>query len=368
MNRNNDKISSFQLGMMISITIVGVGILTIPRSLTEKVGPDGWIVLSITVLLALGIGRIFTTLVEKFYPQNMVEYSNSLVGKILGTLIALSFCIYLVIFTSFELRIFGEITKAYLLFNTPIEVLMITLLLTATYLVRSGIESIVRMAQLLFPFVIIFAILITIPVLGELHFSNLLPVFKTPISKIIQAIPITFFSFVGIEMIMVCANFVVDPENIKKDIDLSVLIVAGIYMFIVVVTVSRFGLVETTHIIWPSLELFKTIDLPGAFIENIQIFVIAVWIITVFMTVVPLYFGASLTLSRIFKSKEQNYLVLFLIPFIYFIALIPENIAQLGDYADKFSYYLGTLHMVIIPSILLLLSYIKKKEGGKGGV
>ncbi|WP_129599195.1 GerAB/ArcD/ProY family transporter [Anaerophilus nitritogenes] len=368
MNRNNDKISSFQLGMLISITVVGVGILTIPRTLTEEVGPDGWIVLVFTVFLVLGVGRILTTLAGKFSNQNIVEYSNSLVGKFLGTLINVGLCIYLVIFAAFELRIFGEITKAYLLFNTPIEILMITLLLTASYFARSGIESIARMAQMIFPFIIIFAFIITIPVLSELEFSNLLPVFRTPIYKIIQVIPVTFFSFVGMEMIIVCANFVVDPQNIKKNIDKSILMVAAIYMFILIITVTRFGIIETTHIIWPSLELFKTIDLPGAFIENIQIFVIAVWIITVFMTLVPLYFGASLTLSRIFKSKEQNYLVLPLIPLVYFMALIPENIAQLGDYSDRFAYYLGTFYMLILPSTLLLITYIKKKARRNKGV
>ncbi|WP_168198360.1 GerAB/ArcD/ProY family transporter [Crassaminicella thermophila] len=367
MNRNNDKISSFQLGLILAVNMVGVGILTLPRTITEAVGPDGWIVLCITILIVFCLTLFMTKLTRKFPQETVVEFSTTLIGKPLGLIISIGFCIYFIIISAAEVRVFGEIAKEYLLFNTPIEVLIITLLATAAYLVRSGIEPIARMAQIVFPIVTCIAIVLILPVLPEIDMTNLLPFFHTPILKILKAIPITFFSFIGIEVLMVFSAFVVDLRNITKHAFMSVGMVGAIYMFIIIVTVARFGIIESTHIIWPSIELFKTVDLPGAFIENIQVFVIAMWIFSVFMTLVVLYFGASLILSRVLKSREQNYFVLPILPIIYYISLIPDNIAQVNDYIDLLSNYLGSFYVIILPLLLLGVSIFRKKKGGKKG-
>lgn len=367
MERNNDQISSVQLGMILSVTIIGVGILTLPRVLTEAVGPDGWIVLLLGSFVTLIIGLLMSRLVKKFPKKSFVEFNNDSTGKFLGGIVSIGFCIYLISFAAVETRICGEIIREYLLLNTPIEVLMITLLFTASYLVRSGIEPIARMSQIIFPIVIIIAIGIIIPVLPEIDLTNFLPIFKTPFLKILKSIPISFFSFMGIELILIFSTFVIDKKNIKKHVCLSIGVVSAIYMFILIVIVGRFGIEETTHIIWPSLELFKTVDLPGAFIENIEVFVIAIWILSVFMTLVTVYFGGSLLLSNIIESKEQNYFVLPILPLIYYIALIPDNIAQAGDYMDKFSNYIGTFYVIILPILLLTISTFKRSKGGKKG-
>lgn len=365
--RNNDQISSAQLAAILSVTVIGIGILTLPRTLAEAVGPDGWILIVVGSLFSLIIGLLMTRLVKKFPQKTMVEFSADLVGKPIGTILSLGFCIYFLIFTAIEARVFGEIVKMYLLFRTPIEVLMLSLLLTAAYLARSGIEPIARMAQIIFPITVFTAVLVIVPVLPDIDLTNLLPVLKTPILKLMKAIPIVFFSFAGIETMLIFSAFVTDPKNIHKGIYLTVGLVATTYLFVVGVTVARFGLVESTHIIWPTLELFKTIDTPGAFIENIQIYVISVWILSVFMTLVAFYFGASLTLSRIVKSKEQNYFVLPLLLLTYFLALIPDNLGQTMDYMELFSNYGGTVYILIIPLGLLGISAFKKKQGGKKG-
>ncbi|TCO78738.1 GerAB/ArcD/ProY family transporter [Marinisporobacter balticus] len=367
MERNNDQISSVQLGMILSVTIIGVGILTLPRVLTEAVGPDGWIVLLIGGFMTLVIGILMAKLVKKFPQKSIEQISSSLIGKFLGKIISIGFCIYLIILAAIETRICGEIVKAYLLLHTPIEILMITLLFTASYLARSGIEPIARMAQIIFPMVIVIAIGMILPVIPEIDLSNFLPVFKTPLVKILKAIPIGFFSFIGIELILIFSQFVIDKKNIKKHACLTVGMVLAIYMCILIVTVGRFGIIETTHTIWPSLEIFKTVDLPGAFIENIEIFIIAIWIFSVFMTLAGAYFGASLLLSGALGSKEQNYFVLPILPLIYYLALIPDNIAQAGDYMDKFSNYLVPVYVILLPILFLIISVLKKSKGGKTG-
>ncbi|MBF8982478.1 endospore germination permease [Lutibacter sp. B2] len=365
MGRNNDRISSVQLAMILSVSIIGVGILSLPRSVAEAAGPDAWILVLMGTLMILIIALVISKIVTKFQQKTMIEFSEIIVGKPIGILITIGFSIYGIIFAAVEARLCAEVIKEYLLFNTPTEVIMVTLLLVSVYLVRSGIEPIARMAQIIFPIVTIIAILLIIPVLPEIDWTHFLPVLKTPILKLIKSLPVVILSFIGIELALVFSTFVIDTKNIKKNMYITVGLVAMVYFFIVSITIARFGIQETIHITWPTLELFKTVDIPGAFVENIEIFVIAIWILSVFMTLVSWYFSASLTISWVLKVKEQKYFVLPLIPIIYYLALLPDNLAQAMDYVDRFVNYFGIFYMIVLPIVLLGISAIRK--GGRKG-
>ena len=195
--------------------------------------------------------------------------------------------------------------------------------------------------------------------------TNFLPFFKTPLIKMVKAIPLMIFSFLGLEMTLLFSAFVSDRKNIAKYVTFSVLLIGFVYFTTTLVTIARFGLVETTHLIWPALELFKTVDIPGAFIENIHIYAISIWVFSVLMTTVGTYLGASLTLSRIIKSSEQDFLALPLLPLIYFFALSPDGLIQTMDLIDIFGNYLGTLYFALVPVGLLGLSFFIKNKGGE---
>lgn len=365
MNRDNDQISSAQLAAILSITMMGIGILSLPRALVEKVGPDSPLIIAVGVVMTLVLGLIVSNLVNKFPKDTIVEFGNSLLGKFLGTLMSLGLFGFYLIFTAIEVRMFGEIMKTYLLINTPIEILMVTYMLAVIYVVRSGIETIARMSQILFPIVLFTSVITMFPLLSELDFTHFLPVLKTPPLKLLKAIPLMVFSFLGVELTLLFSTFVVDSRNIKKYVSFSIMLIGFIYFNTTVVTIARFGLVETSHIIWPALEIFKTVDIPGAFIENIHIYTIAIWVFSVLMTTVGFYFASSFTLSRIIKSAKQDYLVLPLAPFVYYLALIPDGVVEAMEILDMFAEYLGTLYLVIVPIGLFGLSMFKKNKGEK---
>ncbi|WP_273222416.1 GerAB/ArcD/ProY family transporter [Geosporobacter ferrireducens] len=365
MNRDNDVILSSQLSAILVMTIMGVGILSLPRMVVEEAGPDGLFLVLGGSIFALLAGWIIFLLVKKFPGETIVEFGNTLLGKFFGTVIALGFFGYLMILSAYEVRSFGEITKQYLLFETPIEVLAITILLGSVYTARSGIESIARMAEFLFPIITIISVLILLPIIPEIDYTQFYPIFRTPILKLIKGIPVVFFSFIGIELTLLYAAFVKETKKIGNAMLLTVGLVSFYYISIVFVVVARFGLVETTHIIWPTLEVFKTVDLPGAFIENLDAFIMSIWVIAVFMSLVSAYYGSALILSRIFKTKEFNFFVLPLLPIIYFLAFIPDNLIQLNDWIDIYSNYAGSFFMVLLPLLLLIISFFKKSKGGK---
>ncbi len=361
MDRNNDMIASNQLFSILANVIIGVGILSLPRTLAEKAGPDSLIVLAIGSLMFLVIALLIQRLVIKFPRNTIIEITNSIFFKPLGFLVGLGYFVYTFTLVVLEVRAFGEITKNFLLLSTPIEVIMITFLITAVYLVRSGIESIARLSVIILPLSIFPAILAAMVAIPDLDFTYFLPVLRTSWLDMMKTLPNVFFSFLGFEFIVFIGFFVADTKNIKKTTIRTVAFVSIVYFIFTAITIARFGVEESQNLIWPVVALFKSVDIPGTLLENIEVVIIATWLLSIFMTIAISYFGATFLLSRLIKSKEQNYFAIALLPLIYFLALVPENIVEVSEFMDNFTNYMGTTFSIAIPAVLLLVSLFRRK-------
>ncbi len=364
MDRNNDQITSEQLYSLLVGLIIGIGILSLPRALAEKAGSDSLIVLVLGSLLFMALALIIVKLIERFPQSTIIEMGNSLLVKPIGYILGFGYFIYTLLLIALEVRAFGEITKSFLLLSTPIEIIMLTFLLAAVYAVRSGIETVTRLAVIILPLSFIPTLLIILIALPQCDFTYFLPVLKKSPKELLEAVKEVGFSFLGFEFIVFLNFFVKDYKNIKKVSLWSIATVAFIYFIVVAITIARFGLKETQTLIWPVVTIFKTIDIPGTIFENVESVIMTTWLLSIFMTVCITYLGATFLLSRIIKSREQNYLVMPLLPIVYTMTLIPENIVHTYDFLSIYSDVFGTVFAGVIPILLFVISIFKKNKKG----
>ncbi len=362
---NNEKISNGQMFAIIINSTIGVGILSLPRLLAEGMGTDGWILVVISLVIVILLTLMITFTAKLFPGKTMVEFGRELVTTPISDIFSIIYFIYLVVFAAFVVRIFGEIVKMYLLSKTPIEFIIISMLFVVAYLSRGGIESIAKISVLLIPVILFPVLFMSFVLLPDMDFTNILPMFKFSIKDVTSNIIDVFFSFAGFEIILFYTAFVEKPNKAIKYNLVAVIIIAAIYLIVFLLALFTFGEIEITHQIWPSISLMETVDFPGAFIENVQGFFMAQWTLVIFSTLISFVFGASLILCKLFRANEQKYFVLPLIPIVYILSLIPDNIAASYDYVSQATYYLGTLAIIIIP-ILLFISVIIKKRNRKG--
>ncbi len=85
----------------------------------------------------------------------------------------------------------------------------------------------------------------------------------------------------------------------------------------------------------------------------------AVWVMIVFATFAPTYYSSGKLLSHIFKTRDQKLFIYPLIPIIYIISLIPENVNQLTQQLGKILSYIGIITVIIFPILLYTVAYIK---------
>ena len=365
MIKSNDIISPYQITMIVIMTIVGVGIFSLPAQLAKTAGTDSWLVIILGgVINIIGL-NIILLLNNRFPGKTFPDFAGQIIGSIPAKILIAIYAIYFTIFIAYEARVLNEVVKAFLLFRTPSEIIIISLILVCTYAVRGGVECVGRVMELFFPLLFIPLLLVLIPGIAEFDLNNMLPVFHNLPSKILISIPLMSLSFAGYETLLFYVGFMDKPKKAYLSATAAMIFITITYVVITVLCFSVFGENLIQKMPWPLLGYVRSINLPGLFIERLDGIMLGIWVLTVFTTMVALYFALTYSLSKIFATTEQKQFALPMVPIIYYLALLPDNVAQIDKLSIYIFQYLGRMLIFAVPLILLLIAKLRKKGGIK---
>src|SRR5690606_31094379 len=94
------------------------------------------------------------------------------------------FALKILITTGLEIRMFGEMVSQVMLPKTPLPVIILTMLLTTAYLVKSGVEATARMAEILIYFIFIPLVIVLTFIVVKADYKQLMPFFETDVVSI----------------------------------------------------------------------------------------------------------------------------------------------------------------------------------------
>jgi len=361
--KEHGKLTERQFAGIIANTMLGAGTLVMPRTLTSSAGTGSWIAILIGGGLSLFVLMIIIKLGLRFPEETIIEYGVRLTNKWIGGIISFLLCTYWLMISALVIRIFASMLNSTILLNTPIEVIIIAMLLTITYFVRGDVEIIGRINELYFIFVIfpiIYAIFLGVK---EIHPIRLLPVTGGQgITPILFATISSFFSFLGYEIV-----FLLIPSITTKKLAYNYGI-KGItsplfaYICLTFISVGIFGIEELQTLTWPTLELVKVTPFPGLLFERLESFFISFWVIAIFTTSGNLYYSSILGFTQLFKIKEHKTLIFPLLPVIYLLAVYPENIYKVFKYMNLLSVFAAIL-IVTVTFFYYIIAIIREKKG-----
>lgn len=363
---NNNLISLRQLKFLLILDIFGMGITILPRKLAEYGGQNGWLIITISLIFAI-ICLFLIDKVAMLYPnQNFYSYTSKIIGKPLAIILSLIFTLKILISISLEIRIFSEILKEIMLFNTPFWVIAITMLLLSGYMASNGYEARGRIAEILIFIVFIPLIFVFFISLFDIDFSNLKPVLQEVNKKqFLYGSIYGLFHFSGIEFLLLSYPFIKEKKEIRKASFKALLFVGIILICISIITIARFGKYDLVNQMWPVLEMMDTIDLPGSFIERQDALIMTFWIISIFMIVNAGVFFSSLILKDTIKKGTHTIYICICLPIIYILALLPRNIEQVYTLLENFYKIFGSLFIFIIPLVLLTIAKMRGLQDEK---
>lgn len=354
------KISNVQLlGMFVS-AIVGIGIFTLPNQMASDFGNSGWIIIIISGLLIFPILIIYERLFSMYPDMDFFQIGKETIGSILFNIYLIVFLGYLILFLAFISRNLGEMIKSFLLVTTPIEIIILVFILSVSYIACYEIDVIGRAGFMVYPLIILLIGIIVLISIPQADFTNLLPLFQFNIKDIPKGINSAFFSFIGFEVILFAMPYLESRKQSLKFTSIGLVNIILLYIATFIVTISQFSIKQVQRQTWPVLTLVKTVDLPGYFLENLDGLIMSTWVLVIFATMAPMYFGAGKILSKMFKTKSHKYFVLALVPIIYLVAMFPQNHIEINEKMGRYLNLFGVVSVVILPSIMLLVGKIKR--------
>lgn len=357
------KINASQLFVLIVLFEMGSAILF---GLGSSAKQDAWI----TILLGLAFGLLLFLIYYRlyvFYPDlPLTSYLQEILGKWLGRMIGVVYSIYFMYIATRVMRDFGDLLTSTIYTNTPLFVVNTLMILTITYAIHKGIEVIARVGQLYFAVIYFLAIIgmLLIVFSGLIHLENLRPFLENGWKPIFmttfrETITFPFGEMIVFTMLLPFLN----EKKKAKLVCIGGMILAGINITLTtIINIASLGVDSFTQSTFPLLSTISKIQI-AEFIERLDVFFMLYLVIGGFFKVTIFYYAAVMGAADIFQFKNQRKLV-FPIGFIILIAslTIASNFSEHLLEGLKFvPYYIQWPIQIIIPSILLIIAFIKKK-------
>lgn len=359
---NPRQITVIQTITILTSTMIGVGILSFPLFAVQAANAGAPMVTLLGIVLAIIGLWLITLLGMRFSNQTIIEYSADIIGKwpaFFGSLFIIGF---FTILTSLTAREFGGVVVTNVLPGTPIDVTVIVMLLLAAISARHQMMTFAYMHFFYTPIILFPAIIIVVLSLKNADFINLQPFLGNEPRNMLPGILTIAALFQGSFVMTMVIPSMSRPEKALKASVWGMGVSGLLYLMIIVAVLGVYGAEEIKLFIWPTYELVKTTSLPANVLERIDAAFLAVWVTAVFTALLSSYFFIIHSLSKLFKVQDHRLFSFFLLPFVYVIAMIPQNVLQVYD-VIKLVGRIGLAITIVYPAILLVIAMIRKKRG-----
>lgn len=357
---HNERISTRQVMILLILQMFNINMLLVPKLSTYYVGRNGYILPVLAIIFGVIYVYCITSLTMRFPNKTLVEITKDLLPDGIAYVLLSAFAIKLLIGAGLELRMFGELILQVMLPRTPLVVIMLVMLLTSAYLVKSGIEATARMAEILIYFVMVPIAIVIIIIALQTDYQNLLPFFQTDIKSVSRGALTMSYMFTSLEFLLMMTGLMRKPSKARKMGIRAVCFIGIVQGIITLLTLSEIGLGETQRQVWPVIGLMQNIGISQSVVENQEVILLSVWPLSVFVYISSGLYFSSLIASRSVKFKRENLFVLPLVPIIFFAAIWPKNIVEAYEYYLKFQMYVSIWFVVVVPLVLLLIAKLRR--------
>lgn len=359
------KISVRQFAVLVIIYTIGTTILVIPSGLAADAKQDAWLAAIIGVGLNLLVVCLYNRVSDYFPNMTLTEYNEKLFGKWLGKLLSLVFIFFAFIGAATVLFYMGNFVNTQVMPETPIKAVNLIFAIVIVMGVRLGLETLVRTAEIFFPWVILLFIILVASLLPEIKVEKLQPMFTVGVKPLIKAA----LSVAGTSSLPFIVLFMVFPAHVnqkaKKTFLIATLLGGTFFVIITFLCISVLGAKMTERHMFPSYALAKQISI-GNFFERVEILIAGIWFLTVYFKTTFYFYGFVTGLAQILNIKDYRPLVLPLgmILVVYSLVVYP-NVAYMAEFDTKtfipYALTIGLLYPLLILGVASIRKSMTKK-------
>ena len=326
---------------------------------------DAWIAMIIATIAAFPLVYMYVTLFKK-YDANLPQILEGVFGKIVGKALSAIYAIYFLYIAARVTRDFDELNISTIYRQTPISAISIAILIVVLYFLLFDISVTIKSAHMVLPVFVFLAAMqfLGIFTINGISVKKLFPVFGNGFMPVIKAAFPHILTFPFGELITFMMIF---PEiYLKKDLNkycMALVAVTGLWLTINTVEIlSALGVAETARANFPFYQLVLSMKF-GSF-RNLDPFYAVEIVIGGVIKITVFAYAAIKTIQSIFNLKEYKFLLIPVGTIIYALSILIADSYPLHILIGLklTTVYIHVPLQIIIPLIVLILSFIKKPQ------
>lgn len=289
------------LGRMVPITITFPMITGIPTP------QDGWIAMLLATLATILVVLWIVWLGLSFPRKTIVEYSEILLGKVMGKLLSLALIFYFFGKAVVTARAVGEAYATAIMPETPIVVIMGIMVFLGANAAYGGLEVMGRMAESVFWIVLAVVVLVLILPANAMRPENLRPVLSGGLGAVAGAASVSWIIFLENMVIGMIVPFLTRPSDARRFSVYGVGIAGLVGAAFAAVVVAAFGVLAPALAL-QAFSLGRLISV-GGFLERIEVLPMGIWTICAGIKTACFLWASAVGLAQVFGLQRYQLLV-----------------------------------------------------------
>ncbi|MED3330331.1 endospore germination permease [Bacillus thuringiensis] len=336
---------------------------TIGLNLGAGAGKDSWISLSIGMLEGTLLFCMYYRIYKIYAPLSYVEILQNALGYWLGTFISLLYGLYFAYIGARITRDLSEILTLHILYETPIWIIIFLFVLTTSYVLYKGLNTVARVGTIcIYMFGSFFVLFVGLVVIsGIFHIDNIQPVLQYGWSPILQNILPVMIPYGEMISFLLLMRFCSEQPKIFSAGIYSILISGSILTTTTFLNIGILGYLISNSFGFPLLISADLIRV-GSFIQRLEPLAILLFMIGIFFKVSVLQASSVFSFSLLIHKKHFYKCIFIIGCLMLFLAIImtKNNINHIYTGFHIVPYYLHLPFQIIIPLILLGRSFFYK--------
>ncbi|MDU4695859.1 MULTISPECIES: GerAB/ArcD/ProY family transporter [Paenibacillus] len=358
--QKTQKISTTQLAIVISSTIFGPYVLSFPQIIAKAADNAAPLMTIAGTCCAIFSMFVFTRISQRFSDKTLFSYSQIVIGRLPALVANLLVFACFFITSAMMFRQFGEVLSTVVFRRTPIEISILMILILVALSCRRDTVKFTYVHLFYWPFVILPFLFVIMMSMKAVHFLNWLPPFGNETPHWLPALLSPASLYLGSFIITILLPITEKPARAMKAALFGIVVSASLYLLLVLSTIGIYGVRETLQLLYPTLEMARSIAIGGDVIERMDALFIIMWVINVYTTMFSTYFLTSLSLSHLLQFKDHRLVTTLLIPFMFGVSLLPQDQYQLYKFS-RIADGSGYLFLTGYALLLWIVAVVRRK-------
>ena len=325
-----EKISIFQtVAIYILVSIVPV-VRYFPIIMTGSAGKAAWLAAILSILPNILLVFVLNALMNNIKSKDgrkveaLTDVFDAVYGRVIGSIIAIIYLLWTIVFASIELRLFGERLISTTYTYSPIVFFVISMLVLVFFVARGKISSLGRFAEIFLELFVIIIVFVLLTASSNFNFANFWPVTTYDAKGIGIGILKGTDIFNMFTFAMFFGDKIKDKENIKKTGIFAAIITGIIGLIGIIITLGTFGEDLLPTLSQPFFMALKVINLFGV-LERIEAVFITFWVVADFVLITYNVIVAINICKQKFKMTKRKIAVTPILFIIFILSTIIAN-------------------------------------------